>query len=152
MERIRVNNFADIESVFIERAHSVVWCNVATIDNKNRPRSRILHPIWEGATGWILTGRNTLKAKHLAHNSFVSLAYTADLAKPVYVDCTATWIDDIDSKQRIWDMIASAPEPLGYDPTPFFQAVDSPNLGLLQLTPWQIEVADFPTTSTVWRK
>ncbi len=151
MERIRVNSFAEIEAEFIERVHSVVWCSFATIDTKNRPRSRILHPIWEEATGWILTWRNSPKAGHLAHNPHVSLAYVADIAKPVYVECTAEWIDDTAGKQHVWDLFAAAPEPLGYDPAPIFQAVDHPNLGLLKLTPWRIEVATVPVHSHIWR-
>ncbi|HXV44531.1 MAG TPA: pyridoxamine 5'-phosphate oxidase family protein, partial [Anaerolineae bacterium] len=101
MERIRVTSFRDIEKEFIERVHSIVWCSVATVDTQNRVRSRILHPLWEGSTGWIITRRNSLKAKHLAHNPFVSLAYIADIAHPVYADCTAEWADDLESKQRV---------------------------------------------------
>ena len=89
---MEVSSFSEIEAEFIERIHRMVWCNVATIDTLNRPRSRILHPLWEGATGWITTRRNLHKAKHLAHNPYVSLAYIADLAKPVYVDCKTEWI------------------------------------------------------------
>jgi hypothetical protein len=44
---VQVATFADIETEFIRRVHRVVWCNVATLDSQNRPRSRILHPIWE---------------------------------------------------------------------------------------------------------
>jgi hypothetical protein len=37
--------------------------------------SRVLHPIWEGSTGWILTHRGSHKSKHLAANPHTSLAY-----------------------------------------------------------------------------
>jgi pyridoxine/pyridoxamine 5'-phosphate oxidase len=84
-----VNNFSEIEQEFIQRVHTIVWCNVATVDSQGRPRSRILHPIWEGSTGWILTQRDSYKSKHLAANPHVSLAYVADITKPVYVDGTA---------------------------------------------------------------
>ena len=69
-----VGSFGEIEKEFNERTQRIVWCTVATIDRKGRPRSRILHPIWEGTTGWI-TGRNSFKAKHLAANPYVSLSY-----------------------------------------------------------------------------
>ena len=54
---MRVENFVDIEAEFIERVHSRVLCTAATIDTKQRPRSRILHPIWEGVNrlGWHLS-------------------------------------------------------------------------------------------------
>ena len=151
-ERHLVSSFAEIEKEFIERVHTVVWCNVATIDTQNRVRSRILHPIWEGATGWIGTRRHSHKAKHLAHNPYISLAYIADVAKPVYVDCLAEWVDDLATKQRLWDMFKAAPPPLGYDPAPLFQSVDHPNFGVLKLTPWRVEVANLPSERWVWRK
>lgn len=146
---MRVESFADIQDEFIRRVHGVVWCNMATIDAQNRPRSRVLHPIWEASTGWILTFRNTPKARHLAHSSYVSLAYITDLAKPVYVDCQAGWVDDLAQKQRIWDWFKREPAPLGYDPTGFFGRADSPDLGLLQLTPWRIQLFE-PGNNRVW--
>ncbi len=69
---MKVSAFADIEKDFLARVRQIVWCNVATVDRRGRPRSRILHPIWEGRTGWILTGRHTLKTRHLAANPHVS--------------------------------------------------------------------------------
>ena len=56
-----VASFGEIEQEFMDRVSSIVWCSVATVDRKGRPRSRILHPICEGATGWIATGRNPFK-------------------------------------------------------------------------------------------
>jgi hypothetical protein len=70
-----VASFADIEDGFIERVHAVVWCTAATVDTRNRPRSRVWHPIWEGKTGRIATNRNALKTKHLARNPYLSLSY-----------------------------------------------------------------------------
>ncbi|MBI1878229.1 MAG: pyridoxamine 5'-phosphate oxidase family protein [Chloroflexi bacterium] len=149
---IEVSSSAEIEAEFIKRVHTAVWCNVATLDTQNRPRSRILHPIWVDATGWIITRRHSFKTKHLAHSPYVSLAYIADIAKPVYVDCMAEWDDDLTDKQRIWDMFLAAPPPLGYDPAQIFQNVDNPDNGLLKLTPWRIEVVDFPVQAQVWRQ
>lgn len=139
---MKVSSFSEIEKEFIERVHGIVWCSVATLDTKNRIRSRILHPIWEGATGWIFTRRHSLKAKHIAHNPHVSLAYIDDVVKPVYVDCTAEWADDGNDKQRIWDLFLSAPPPLGFDFGKIFSCGDDPNCGLLKLTPWRIEMAN----------
>lgn len=149
---IEVTSFAEIETEFIRRVHTWVWCNLATLDSHNRPRSRIVHPIWEGATGWIGTRRHSPKAKHLAHSPYVSLAYIADLAKPVYINCIAEWADDLADKQHVWDMFLAAPPPLGYDPAPIFQSVDNPNFGLLKLTPWRVELADMPNHIQVWQQ
>jgi uncharacterized pyridoxamine 5'-phosphate oxidase family protein len=151
-----VHDFAEIEAEFIQRVHSMVWCSVATIDSKQRPRSRILHPIWEGSTGWIGTHRNSHKARHLAHNPHVSLAYIAEITRPVYADCTTEWVDDLAEKQRVWQLFKDAPEPLGYDPAPIFISPDHEHFGLLKLTPWRIELVTFPAdslnASPVWRR
>lgn len=125
----------------------MVWCNAATVDAQQRPRSRILHPIWEGSTGWIGTHRDSYKAKHLEQNPHISLAYISDITKPVYADCVAEWVDDPAQKQRVWDLFKNAPEPLGYDPALSFISVDHPNFGLLKLTPWRIDLVTFPSES-----
>lgn len=153
---MEVKHFSEIEEEFIQRVHTMVWCNVATVDSKQRPRSRVLHPIWEGATGWIGTHRNSYKQNHIAHNPYVSLAYIANVMQPVYVECTARWIDDLAQKQRIWHLFKQAPPPLGYDPAPTFGSPDHEHFGLLQLTPWRIALVTFPAPShdegqRIWR-
>ena len=146
---MEVADFSEIESEFIQRVHSLVWCNVATVDQQQRPRSRILHPFWEGATGWVATHRNSYKNKHLAHNPYVSLAYfsSTEVMKPVYVDCTAEWMDDPNEKRRIWELFLNAPPPLGFDPTPDFISPTHENFGVLKLTPWRIALVNFPAPS-----
>lgn len=151
---MEVATFAEIEEEFIRRVHSVVWCNVATVDTQGRPRSRIWHPLWEGGAaprGWIITRRHTLKTKHLEHNPYVSLAYVADIAHPVYADCRAEWREDLDAKQRVWDLFKAAPPPLGYDFAAIFQGVADPGCGVLRLTPWRMEIGNFPGEPYVWR-
>ncbi|MCU0511626.1 MAG: pyridoxamine 5'-phosphate oxidase family protein [Anaerolineae bacterium] len=144
---MKVQHFAAIETEFLERVNRIVWCSVTTIDRQQRPRSRILHPIWEGATGWIATGRNSLKAQHLAHNPHMALAYVADITRPVYVDCTAAWADDPADKRHVWDLFLHAPPPMGYDPAAFFGSVDHAEFGVLRLTPWRIDLTTFPAPS-----
>ena len=47
---MRVSSFVEIEANFIERAHRMVWCDMATVGPNGRPRTRIVHPVWEGDT------------------------------------------------------------------------------------------------------
>jgi general stress protein 26 len=136
-----VASFADIAEEFNKRVQRIVWCTVATVDRKGRPRSRILHPIWDGPTGYIATGRQSLKAKHLERNPFVSLTYWDPQHEQIYAECRAEWDDSPATKRRIWDMYKNAPPPLGYDLAMFFQSVDNPGLGILKLTPWRIELS-----------
>jgi general stress protein 26 len=152
-----VSSFAEIAEDFLARVSRIVWCTVATVDAKGRPRTRILHPIWEGPTGWIATGRHSLKEKHLAKNPNVSLSYWDQEHQQIYVDARAEWVDDPAEKLRIWQLYKSTPPPLGYDPQIIWQAgSDDPGYGLLKLTPRRIELyalADLITGKPpqVWR-
>ncbi len=148
---METKQFSDIIEEFSCRVEKMIWCNVATIDHKQRPRSRIMHPVWEDSIGWMTSRRHAYKAKHLAKNPFVSLAYVADVAKPLYIDCIAQWEDNVEEKLRVWEFIMSKPEPYGFDPGSIFQSKDDPNYGLLQLTPIRIELVNLPEPSTIWR-
>jgi general stress protein 26 len=145
-----VSSFVEIEAEFTARTRQMVWCNVATVDSRGRPRSRLLHPVWEGTTGWIITRRHSPKAKDIAANPYVSLAYVSDVAKPVYAGCLAEWVDDVNEKLRVWELIRAAPPPVGFDPGAIFPSHEDPEAGLLRLTPWRIDVTDFPSGSRVW--
>lgn len=138
-----VESFAEIEAEFAARIRRIVWCTVATVDGKGRPRSRILHPIWEGATGYIATGRHSFKAKHLAANPYVSLTYWDQQHQQVYAECKAEWDDSAEGKRRIWELYKSTTPPLGYDPAIIPEWKDgpgSPEFGVLKLTPRRIEL------------
>src|SRR6266511_5656456 len=76
-----VSTFAEIEEEFLQRVRTMVYCSAATIDLHQRPRSRVLHPIWD-----------------------MSLAFIADPFKPIYVECRASWQNDPETRQRIWDL------------------------------------------------
>jgi uncharacterized pyridoxamine 5'-phosphate oxidase family protein len=152
---VEVRDFAEIEAEFIKRVHTMVWCSVATIDSQNRPRSRVLHPIWEGKTGWISTHRDSYKQKHLAKNPYVSLAYITEIHRPVYVDCKAEWVDDLEQKRHVWNLFKAAPPPLGYDPATEYKDIEL-DFGVLKLTPWRIDLVSFPAENyekgtQVWR-
>ena len=151
-----VASFEEIAQEFDARVRRIVWCSVATVDAKGRPRQRILHPIWEGATGWIATGRDSHKAKHLARNAHVSLSYWDQKHEQIYADCIAEWDDSTETKRRIWDLYKSTPPPLGYDPAmiPGWENADSDGFGILKLTPWRIELFSLGAMTggtQVWR-
>ena len=152
-----VPSFDDIAGEFHKRVSRIVWCTVATVDRKGRPRTRILHPIWEGATGWIATGRQSHKARHLARNPNVSLSYWDQQHQQVYIDATAEWIDDQAEKLRIWELYKNTPPPYGYDPQIIWRGgPGDPGYGLLRLAPWRIELFSLRdmitgTESKVWR-
>jgi general stress protein 26 len=133
-----VGTFAEIEEEFLQRIRTMIYCSAATIDSQQRPRSRVLHPIWEGQIGWVTTGPTTPKAKQLAANPFISLAFIADPFKPVYVECRARWQNDPATRQRIWDLYQSQ----GVDLAISWGQVDNPAYAVLRLEPWRIELYD----------
>ena len=108
-----------VEDEFITVAHRIVWCGVATVDRRGRPRSRILHPYWErtgdGVRGWVVTRQSPLKAAHLARAPYVSCTYWDATHDVAIADCHAAWEEDRDEHARVWALYAAAPEPLGYD-------------------------------------
>ncbi len=135
-----VNDFSELEDKFKSITQRIVWCTVTTVDRQGRPRSRILHPVWDGTTGWIATGRQSHKAKHLAANPFVSLTYWDPEHEQTIIDCKADWHDDQASKDHLWELLKTTPEPVGYDPKAFWPGADDASFGVLKLTPWRLEV------------
>ncbi len=113
---------------------------MATVDRKGRPRSRMLHPVWDGPIGWCISWK-TLESKHLELNPFVSLAYIQDRDKPVYVDCRAEWVDEQSEKLRIWELHRNLTPPLGFDPEQGYGALLVTS-ALLKFTPWRIKLGN----------
>jgi len=151
MTPVEMLQFEDLQVEFLARVSQAVYCSMATIDRKGRPRSRIMHPIWDGPIGWAISWPESHKAKHLAHNPHISLAYIYDKNKPVYVDAVTEWVEDIGEKQRIWDLHRSTPAPLGFNPQPHYGSIDHPYYGLLKFTPWRIELGNLAGEPIIWR-
>ncbi|WP_328998850.1 pyridoxamine 5'-phosphate oxidase family protein [Kribbella sp. NBC_00709] len=107
-----------VQKEFLERAHRIVWCTVATVGPDSRPRSRILHPIWEldeQLTGWIVTRATPVKVRHLANSPYVSCTYWEPGHDVAIADCEAEWVTDTATRQRVWELYRDAPPPLGYN-------------------------------------
>ena len=152
-----VASFDDIAADFDERVRRIVWATVTTVDRSGRPRSRLLHPIWDGPTGYIMTGPASHKAKHLAANPYVSVSYWDPKHDTVFAECKSEWVADPAQKQRVWDLFENTPEPYGYNPAMFWpDGPATPAFGVMKLTPWRIELyslADLAQRrmATVWR-
>ena len=135
-----------VAPAFVEMAHQIVWASVATIDRKDRPRSRILHPIWQwdGETlqGWVATGPTPLKRAHLDRSPYVSLNYWAPSQDTCTAECRAQWHFDLETRERIWRLFAETPEPVGYDPAiiPGWDKPSDDAFAVLELAPWRLRV------------
>ncbi len=140
-----------IAPAFIEMAHRIVWCSAATVDTKGRPRSRVLHPIWQWdgdkLGGWIATGPTPLKRAHLKASPFISLNYWSPSQDTCVAECRATWAFDDETCTMVWDLLKNAPEPVGYDPAiiPQWDKPTSDSFAALRLEPWRLRV--FPGTA-----
>lgn len=128
-----VTSFNDIAQEFEQRVGRIVTCTVTTVDTKGRPRARILHPLWEGSTAWIVTDRQSFKAKHIAKNPYVSLSYWDPQQEQVYAECKASWEEDPAEKDRVWNLFKNTPPPRGYDPAQFMpEGPAAPSYGALK--------------------
>lgn len=145
-----MNELSRVAPAFVEMAHRIVWCSVATVDAKQRPRSRVLHPIWEWdgtqLVGWVGTGPTPTKRAHLEASPFVSLNYWAPSQDTCVAECRAQLLVDDQTRTRTWNLLKNAPLPVGYDPA-IIPGWDDPTceaFAALRLEPWRLRV--FPGT------
>lgn len=142
--------FTAIEPEFEERIRSTVWCTLTTVDSSGRPRSRIVHPVWEGGIGW-LGSRQTPKVGHIERSPHASVMYWDPRHQQVIIDAEASVHTDDATCQRVWDLFSSFPEPYGFDPSPMWKdGSTSDGFVAIKLEPWRIEL--FGAPPVVWRR
>jgi Pyridoxamine 5'-phosphate oxidase len=135
-----------VAPAFIEMAHRIVWCTVATVDIHNNPTTRVLHPIWEWdgqvLRGWIATSPLSPKAKHVAHNPRISLTYWSPNQDVCTADCSVQWKDSAEEKHIGWERFAKGPAPVGYNPgiIPGWTSPEVEGFGILELQPNALRV------------
>ena len=129
---------------FRDVAHGITWCHLITVDAHNRPRSRVVHPVWHSAgdaiVGWVGTRPTALKVAHLAHSPFASCAYLNTAHDFAVAECDARWVDDVDERAEIWQRFKDAPSPVGYDPATIWAAPDADDFAVVELRPWRLTV------------
>ena len=133
---------------FVAIAHRVVWCTLATVDRRNRPRSRIVHPVWEirgeALHGVLATRPTALKLAHLAHAPHVSCTYWDPEHDVAVAECAARWLPEPE-RDEAWERIAQAPAPVGYDPATIWPGgPQSADFAVIGLEPWRVSA----TTAT----
>ncbi len=146
-----MHDFAQVAPAFVEMAHRIVWATVATVDDHGRPRSRILHPIWQwdGArlVGWIATSPSPVKRAHLAAHPYASVNYWQPSHDTCVAECRAALHVDDDTRVAVWNLFTGGPQPVGYDPSivPSWRGgPTSENFAAIRLEPWRLRV--FPGT------
>jgi hypothetical protein len=135
-----------VAPAFVEMAHRIVWCIAGTTDPRGRPRTRVLHPLWqwdgEELQGWVLTSPLSPKAHDLASMPRVSFTYWAADQDTCTADCSAQWQTSEEAREAAWQRFADGPEPVGYDPSiiPGWDDPTSVGFGVLHLTPDRLRV------------
>ncbi len=145
-----MSDLATVGAAFVEMAHRIVWCTVATVDGQGRPRSRILHPIWmweDGElVGWVGTSPSPAKRAHLEHSPHVSCNYWSPSHDTAVAECRVEWAFDDETRIKVWELFKNGAEPVGYDPAiiPTWEGPTHPSFAALRLSPWLLRV--FPGT------
>jgi hypothetical protein len=142
---------SSVAPAFVEMAHRIVWCTAATVDERQRPRTRILHPHWQwdgdALRGWVATGPTPVKRRHLEVSPYMSFSYWEQSHDTCSAECRVSWAFDDATRQMVWDLFANAPAPVGYDPAVIPQwagGPTSPAFAVLALEPLRLRV--FPGT------
>ncbi len=145
-----MEQLSEVAPAFVEMAHRIVWASCATVDSRGRPRSRVLHPIWEWdgdeLRGWIATSPTAIKRAHLADTPFMSVNYWAPSQNICTAECRAVLTQDNEIRAKVWDLFAKGPAPVGYDPTviPAWTSPTVDSFAVIRLEPWRLRV--FPGT------
>ncbi|MBN6039045.1 pyridoxamine 5'-phosphate oxidase family protein [Amycolatopsis sp. 195334CR] len=153
----RVKEFGDLEAEFNAYVGAIVYATMVTVDAKNRPRTRVLIPVWENVDGeplgWLATYHTPVKAAHLAGNPHTNFSYWARGNNSVAIDATAEWDNALPTKERVWELYRrTSPRGAGYPLGNFWKAPSDPELHVLRLKPWRVQVirgADL--RSRIWR-
>jgi general stress protein 26 len=156
-------DFEPLGPDFVRFTADIVYCTVTTVDPSGRPRSRVMHPIFEIVDGlprgWAVTDRTPLKERHLAANPHVACFYWSPAQNTVAIDCTAEWVCDEETLHQVWDIFA-APEPPGWGDLSGYGdlGIHHPRFHVLRLQPYRVQilrgdqlaVGDF--SPRVWRR
>jgi hypothetical protein len=126
---------------FVEIAHRVVWCTLATVDGRGRPRSRLVHPVWRIGSDGELVGRvssrrTSPKSAHLAANPYASCSYWDPAHDVAVAECHAAWDPE---PEESWPVFREPAPPVGFDPEAMFAGgLSSPDAGIVVLRPWRV--------------
>lgn len=137
--------FAELRDDFLRLTAEIGWCTAATVDSRDRPRSRVLHVSWEVADdlpiGWVSTSKSPIKTAHLARNPYVSCSYWSAAHNAVFADCRASWVDDDAGKHHVWELVAAEAAERGFDAYDVWpEGYVDPQFQVLRLEPWRIQI------------
>ncbi|MFI9554805.1 pyridoxamine 5'-phosphate oxidase family protein [Nonomuraea endophytica] len=153
-----MTKFSEIQDAFEAYIGDIVYATMTTVDKQNRPRARVLIPIWEMVggepLGWLATYKTPVKAAHLANNPHTTFSYWTPRQNAVNVDTVAEWVTDVEAKRRVWDLYRkTSPRGAGYNLGNFWTGPTDPKLHVLRLEPWRVQVIrGSDLRSQIWKK
>lgn len=136
VETYRVER-AELVGDLAEIVGCIVWSVVSTTDRSGRPRSRVMHPVWDFAamTGVVGTRRTPVKVAHLAARPALTCAYWSPDHDAAFLDCEASWVPEGELAEA-WEALTK-----GYDPAALWpDGPGSVGFAALRLTPYRIQV------------
>jgi general stress protein 26 len=154
----KVQSFDAIKDEFDSYVGSIGYATMVTVDSRHRPRTRVLIPVWETVDGtplgWLATYKTPVKAAHIAGNPYTNFSYWSPGNNSVAVDAAAEWVEDLEVKRHVWDLYRrTSPRGAGYDLGGFWRSPSDPQLHVLRLVPWRVQVirgADL--RSRIWQR
>ncbi|MFD1146214.1 pyridoxamine 5'-phosphate oxidase family protein [Saccharothrix hoggarensis] len=141
-----VTSFTEIQSRFFEYIADIKYCTMITVDKRNRPRARVLLPIWEVVddrpVGWLAAYKTPVKTAHLARNPHATFSYWSPRQNVVHIDTVSIWVDDPEIKRDIWNLYRKgSPPTVGYDPITYWRGgPEDPEYHLLRMEPYRVQV------------
>jgi general stress protein 26 len=142
----KVRSFDEIADTFFDYIKDIVYCTMITVDRQNRPRARVLLPIWEVVdgrpVGWLAAYKTPVKTAHLARNPHATFSYWNPRQNTVHVDTVSAWVDDPEVKKAVWELYRKgSPAPVGYDPQRYWHGgPEDPEYDVLRMDPYRVQV------------
>jgi hypothetical protein len=129
---------------FMHTAERIVYCSLATVDRRGRPRSRLVHAVWERegdrVVGWVGSRPTPFRRAHVERTPFVSCFYWDPAHDVAVAECAVSWIEDGGGRRAAWERLSAPPPPMGYDPAPIWPGgPEGDDFVALRLDPWRIQ-------------
>ncbi|MEM9035377.1 MAG: pyridoxamine 5'-phosphate oxidase family protein [Actinomycetota bacterium] len=122
----------ELEDVKAHGTRLSPWAHIATVGADGKPDVVPVHPCWEGEILWTMCGKDSVKVRNVAANPNVALHWqVTENGDGLEVWGTAEYVDDLDTKRRLWDGV------FDYDLNAFAPGgpENSPDTGFLAVRP-----------------
>ncbi|MER5253529.1 MULTISPECIES: pyridoxamine 5'-phosphate oxidase family protein [unclassified Streptomyces] len=158
MPTTKVSDFSELRDTFFSYVRDIKYATMITVDRANRPRARVLLPVWEivdgRPLGWLAAYKTPVKTAHLADNPHTTYSYWNPRQNTVHVDALSAWADDEASRRHAWDLYTrGGPPGVGYDPVHYWRGgPEDPEYHVIRIEPWRIQlVRGSDLRSTLWQ-